>query len=337
MKFHFGMVPFLGDMLNFTGVPPEICGNDFQLKEEKMMLDNFTRCWWSKTPRKSATKRPTKNRSGHETFRRRFFSRTWVWGRHFCWTPWKFHWSSSDQGFDPTRKTLGDLIFGSLEISGKKNQDQLHLVPFLHFLGDFFWKKIVANASFLLAVGWWKYPSNWSFIAQPNCSTCRSTSNGTRTNARRSARRNWRATRMEDGKELAKGETCHFGDVFFPSWLSSCLGCWGWCLNSPTQKEICIAKPVNLDMLFSISICCWRNKFLGLPTMEIQTCLLPKPEVNTNLADWIICKTPHTQKLGGGFKDFYFTPDPWVSWSNFDFRIFFRWVGGSTINHKKGC
>ena len=31
--------------------------------------------------------------------------------------------------------------------------------------------------------------------------------------------------------------------------------------------------------------------------------------------------------LGGGFKHFYFHPDPWGDFLQFDLRIFFKWVG----------
>lgn len=184
---------YLGNMLNFTGIPPEICGTAFQWNEEnmiqwKMMLDNFTRCWWSKDPEVSH-KKANKNHSGHETFRRRFL-RELESGAEICVAP---HGSSPEVVFRsgvwkyPKKWQIWFRKSGNF---WKKNQDQLHLVPFLQFFVRFFLERnIVANTPFSLGSWMMKIPVKL-VVAQPNCCTCRSTSNGTRTNARRSARRN---------------------------------------------------------------------------------------------------------------------------------------------------
>ena len=53
----------------------------------------------------------------------------------------------------------------------------------------------------------------------------------------------------------------------------------------------------------------------------------PQKKTFINMGSWVVGLK---QQLGGGFKHFLFSPRSLGKWSNFDLRIFFKWVGSTT-------
>ena len=246
------------------------------------------------------SKRP-KNPTGHETFRRRFF-RELESGADIFLIPMEVP-SVVFRGLIPPRS-----VFGGLEISGwKKHQDQLHLAPFFAFFGD------SGNKSLQI------HPFSWQLDDENTRQTGRFLHNltaapvGVHPMVRGPTRAEARGGIDEQlgwktAKNLQRAKPVDL-DTFFSQLIVIMLRLLRVMFELSHSKRDMYSKACEFGyfIFFSISICCWRNQFLGLPTMEIQTCLLPKPEVNVDLSNWIVWKTPHT-KIRWWFQRFSISP-----------------------------